>query len=84
MPELVDEVPDPDRWWKEPALEKARQNPLRWVRCDGDHGSWVATNWITTTGPGRLPDGFEVKRSPAGAVAGLSFVYVRWVGDTGG
>ncbi len=61
MPELVGEVPDPGRWWKGPALEMARQNPFQWVRCDGAHESWVATNWLTTTGPGPLPDRFEVK-----------------------
>ncbi|MCP3880573.1 MAG: hypothetical protein GY701_19610 [Sulfitobacter sp.] len=80
MPELVDEVPDPDRWWKEPALKKARENPFRWVRCDGAHLPSKATHWVTTTGPGPLPDGFEVKGSPVGAPEGLSFVYVRWTG----
>ncbi len=80
MPVLVNEVPDPDRWWKEPALEKARENPLWWVRCDGAHLPSKATHWLTTTGPGPLPDGFDVKGSPVGAPEGLSCVYVRWTG----
>ncbi len=81
MPVLVDEVPDPDRWWKEPALKLARQNPFQWVRCDGAHPASKATRWLTTTGPGPLPDGFEVKGSPVGAPEGLSCVYVRWTDD---
>ncbi len=82
MPELVDEVPDPDRWWKEPALELARENPFRWVRCDGAHRASKATLWPVTSGPWPLPEGYEVKWSPVGAPEGLSCIYVRWTGDT--
>ncbi len=90
MPELVDEVPIGARGsgpspWKAPALAMARENPGRWVRCDGDHASSAVNRWKTQQeGRGALPDGFEVKGRSKGAPEGRMFLYVRWVGDTDG
>ncbi len=90
MPELVGELPDGSSGsrsaaWKAPALKVARENPGQWVRCDGDHPTDAAYMWHwQRAGPDVLPDGFEVNARHPGAPAGRIFVYVRWVGDTGG
>ncbi len=82
MPELVDEFVDHDESWKTPALEMARDNPGRWVKCDGDHDKWTFDEWVSTDGIGGLPDGFEARRTsqvvPLGGPVGRVFVLVRW------
>ncbi len=90
MPEIVDELPPITRGkvpvdWKRPALDMARDNPGRWVRCDGAHTMDAAYAWHwQRTGPGVLPDGFVVAGRKHGREDGSIFVYVRWVGETDG
>ncbi len=85
MPELVEEFVDHDESWKTPALEMARENPGRWVKCDGDHDKWRFDEWVSTDGIGGLPAGFEARRTPQveplGAPRGRVFVLVRWTGE---
>ncbi len=90
MPELVDEIPGSGSgWgegakWKAPALKMARENPGKWVRCDGDHHPTTPGSWRRASGAGVLPDGFKARGSSAGAPEGRVFVYVRWVGENDG